>query len=104
MEITCTSQKCKASAGFTPMSVAFDDRGFMAICAYSGCWEGMGRIMRSGDHALLSGHGLRWSGTDRGTGDFMIALDRNTRVAVINGSGFAMPLLCEPGDPAARSK
>lgn len=78
------------------MQVAFDERGAMNICAYSGCWEGKGKVFKSGNHLLLSGHKLGWSSAAHEGGDFMIALDKSHSVAVINGEGFAMPLICKP--------
>ena len=95
MEITCTTDKCAATGGFTPMDISVSDSGSMTICAYSGCWEGKGKVLKSGNHLLLSGHKLDWSGTTPGSGDFMIALDKSTGIAVINGKGFAMPLICK---------
>lgn len=104
MEITCTSEKCLTSTsdGFTPMDVSFNDRGSMNICAYSGCWEGKGKVLKSENHIFLSGHKLSWSGTTHGSGDFMIALDKGNGIAVINGEGFAMPLICNSGSTAKR--
>lgn len=104
MQITCTSEKCSTSDSFTPMDVNFNDRGSMSICAYSGCWEGKGKVLKSEDHILLSGHKLIWSGATHGSGDFMIALDKDNRIAVINGGGFAMPLICNSGSTAKRPK
>jgi hypothetical protein len=98
MEITCASEKCAASSDFTPMDIGFNDHGSMTICAYSGCWEGKGKVFKSGDHILISGHKLGWHGTTHGSGDFMIALDKSTGIAVINGEGIAMPLICNPGN------
>lgn len=95
LEVTCTSEKCATPEGHTPISVNVKDDGFMNICAYSGCWEGKGKIFKSGNHVLISGQKLSWSGTAHGRGDFMIAFDRNNGIAVINGEGFAMPLLCQ---------
>lgn len=97
MEITCISGKCSPSDGFTPMDVTFSDKGAMSICAYSGCWEGKGKLLTSGDHLLLSGHKLQWTGTIPETGDFLIALDKSSGIATINGCGFAMPLACRHG-------
>lgn len=100
MEITCAKGKCAASEGFTTMSIGVSDSGSMTICAYSGCWEGKGKVLKSGNHLLLSGHKLGWSGTTLGSGDFMIALDKSTGIAVINGEGFAMPLICKQENTA----
>ena len=46
LEIRCVEGKCSAEtkSGFTPMSVSFSDNGKMSVCAYSGCWEGTGKV------------------------------------------------------------
>lgn len=95
MEITCSAQKCEQSSGFTPLSVDVTDRGAISVCAYSGCWKGKGEILGHGSHLLLSAQKLVWSGIQRAGSDFMVALDTNSGIAVINGNGFAMPLLCK---------
>ncbi len=102
LEITCTSGKCTKSDAFTPISVDFNDHGSINICAYSGCWEGKGKVLKSENHLLLSGHKLAWSGTTNDSGDFMIALDSSSGIAVIDGVGFAMPLICNSGKNTAR--
>jgi len=100
MEITCTPEKCTSSGGFTPMNISFSDHGSMTICAYSGCWEGKGTVLISGNHILISGHKLDWRGATHGSDDFMVALDESTGIAVVNGDGFAMPLICRPENMA----
>ncbi len=94
MQISCNSEKCSVAEDFTPIDVSFDERGSLNICAYSGCWEGRGKVLQSENHLLISGHELRWSGTTPVKGSFMIAFDKKNNIAVINGETFAMPIVC----------
>lgn len=97
LEIHCNSGKCQASpAGtFTPFDITFTADGDMDICAYTGCWQGRGKVTRSGKHILISGHGLVWTGTEPDRADFIVALDTSDKVGFIKGAGFAMPILCK---------
>jgi len=97
LEIHCNSGTCQASPAdsFTPFDITITDAGDMDICAYSGCWLGRGKVMRSGKHILVSGQGLVWTGTDPDKADFIVALDRSDKVGFIKGAGFAMPIHCK---------
>lgn len=94
MEISCSQQKCEASEAFTPMEVSVSDFGFIAVCAYSGCWEGKGKVLKSGSHIIISANKLKWSGASPNQANFIFGLDKTDNVAVIKGSNFAMPLIC----------
>ena len=94
LEITCSSNKCEASDSFTPVSININKNGALSICAYSGCWEGKGKVMTSGKHILVSGRKLKWSGTTPNNADFIVALDASDKVGFIKGEGFAMPINC----------
>jgi hypothetical protein len=97
LEIGCADGTCKAQAegGFTPfdISVGADGRS-LSICAYSGCWEGKPRVLKSGKHLLMSGRGLAWTGTSPDPADFIVAIDTGDRVGFIKGEGYAMPVTC----------
>jgi hypothetical protein len=94
MEISCRQEKCEASETFTPVDVSVSDLGFMTVCAYSGCWEGKGKVLKSGAHVLVSGNQLKWSGSFSNPANFIIGLDKSDNVAVIKGANLAMPLIC----------
>ena len=49
LEIRCDAENCTAEeeGNFTPMSVTVDDAGLMSVCAYSGCWEGKGTVVKT---------------------------------------------------------
>ncbi len=94
MEIRCSSSKCEASDGFTPFDIGIHANGSLAICAYSGCWEGNGKVMKSGKYILISGTNLKWTGTNSGNADFIVAVDTSDKVGFVKGEGFAMPTIC----------
>lgn len=93
MEISCHSNKCEVSDGFTPMDIHFNDKGKISICAYTGCWEGVGRVLKSDNYRIITGHNLKFS-TSSSRADFLIAIDIDDAVSVLKGAGFAMPLIC----------
>ena len=100
VEIQCTSESCEAATedSFTPMSVTVDDAGFMSVCAYSGCWEGTGTVVKNKDFLILVGDELTFStspDSKETQESIVIALDRSDRVAILKAGAFAHPLLCE---------
>lgn len=94
-EISCSSKKCKIATSFTPMHVSFDLKGNMSVCAYSGCWEGVGKVTHAVNYTIIAGHNLKFSTSGNNQGDFLIAIDTNDKVAVIKGFGYAMPMTCK---------
>lgn len=97
VEIKCASGKCEAETkdAFTPMDVSFDAAGMMSVCAYSGCWEGTGKVSEDGDFLTLTGRGLKFSTSDDMAESIVISLDRRDDIAVVKAGAFAQPLLCE---------
>ncbi|QLQ33727.1 MAG: hypothetical protein HZT40_21325 [Candidatus Thiothrix singaporensis] len=95
MEIHCDANKCEISDGFTPFDISLNTaNGALSICAYSGCWEGQGKVMKAGQHILASGTKLKWTGSNPNSADFIVAVDTNDKVGFIKGAGFAMPTRC----------
>ncbi|MFT4725856.1 MAG: hypothetical protein ACI9UN_000351 [Granulosicoccus sp.] len=95
MEIQCQMGECKTSDGFTPLSVQVNGmNGDMSVCAYSACYEGKGVVMKNNHHVFFSGLRLLNSNTNE-ISNFMIGINIDNETAVINGSNFAMPLMCE---------
>ena len=97
LEVSCSDGACEASAEgeFTPMSVDVDGSGAISVCAYSGCWEGTGEVLQSGDFLVLLGTDLQFS-TSPDSADVVIVIDRGDQVAALKVGEFALPLLCEP--------
>lgn len=100
LEIRCGDGSCAAQTGdgFTPMSVSVDTSGALSVCAYSGCWEGTGTVLRSGEFLVVIGRDLAFSTSPDSASaaqDVVIAIDRRDRVATLKVGEFAHPLLCE---------
>ena len=96
LEIHCDSKKCEISESFTPMSVSVNINGNMTVCAYSGCFEGKGKVLKNKNHVFFSGFDLKFStsNSDEMTADFLIGLDKVDKVAMVKGFGYAMPMIC----------
>ena len=98
VEISCNAEACEASESFTPMDVWVDDAGSMNVCAYSGCWEGIGTVAQSEAFIVFTGHDLTFStapdAEDRKE-DIVIAIDRADHVAILKAGAFAHPLRCQ---------
>lgn len=94
MEITCTAGRCSNSAAFTPLQVTLTDKGKLSVCAYSGCWQGKGRVVSSSRYLFVSASQLQWIGVQPGQESFALVLDRQDRTALLKGGGFALPMLC----------
>ncbi len=107
LEVRCGKDGCEATAGdgFTPMSVSVDDSGAMSVCAYSGCWEGVGEVVKSEDFLVLIGHRLEFSTAqdkESGKADILVAIDRADGVATLKALDFAHPLLCQRSSVQAK--
>lgn len=103
LEVACADGACSATVGegFTPMDIAFDERGGISACVYSGCWEG--QATPSGDDRYLSLvlRGAVFSpqvGDEPVRGDLALLFDREARVATFLSGGFVQPLVCRPAD------
>lgn len=99
LEITCSNGKCEAKTdgGFTPMSVSFDDSGKMSVCAYTGCWEGTGKVFKHSNFLMLSGQDLKFSTSADMNQNIAITLDRSDNIATLKAGGFTHPLACKMG-------
>lgn len=104
LEIRCNPEHCEAASegNFTPMRVHVDDAGSMRVCAYSGCWEGTGTVVKSEDFVVLIGHELTFSTSPDSVKlqeNIVIAIDRTDDVGILKVGAFAHPLRCERGAP-----
>ena len=97
MEISCRSEKCEVADSFTPMDVSFTDKGKISVCAYTGCWEGVGKVFSNKNHMIISAHDLKFStsSSDAMKSDILIALDTKDNISVIKTYGYAMPMTCK---------
>ena len=101
VEVQCGVDGCSAAdeGAFTPMDLAFSADGGLSLCAYSGCWEGNGRVLARAPFLVISATQLPWSdphgGPDRAR-DVLVAFDPADRVALVKAGGWALPLQCRP--------
>lgn len=99
MEINCADGKCKSKEkdGFTPMSVSFSDTGKMNVCAYSGCWEGTGKVFEDGNFMMLSGQSLKFSTSNSvmARENIAITFDKTDNIGMLKVADFAHPLICK---------
>lgn len=102
VEVQCARGECDAEAEeghFTPMSLAFSSTGSFSLCAYSGCWDGEGRVVSTAPFLVITHAKAEWSDPSSNgerDADVMIAFDRQDRIAVIKAGSFATPLHCRP--------
>jgi len=101
MEIHCAEGKCETAEkdSFTPMSVSFSDNGKMNVCAYSGCWEGTGKVFEDGNFMMLSGQSLKFSTSNSvmARENIAITFDRSDNIGMLKFADFAHPLICKKG-------
>ncbi len=103
LEVRCDEEACTAEPGdgFTPMSVTVNASGGLSACAYSGCWEGLGRVFRDEPYLVVIGRDLEFStapGNESARQDVLVAIDRTDSVAIVKAGEFAHPLRCEPSE------
>lgn len=95
LEIRCSSDSCVQSKSFTPMDISFDDSGSISICAYTGCWEGSGKVSTSQNFTVITGRDLPFSSDPSNTNNVVVAIDTNDNVAVMKAAPFAHPFICK---------
>ncbi len=104
IEVRCSDDGCSAeSEAFTPMSVSMSAAGGFSVCAYTGCWEGVGAPARQEGRLLWTGDDLPFSTSPDGEmkADVTLLLIEEEGVGFVRTAGFAAPLLCEPAGPWA---
>lgn len=100
LEVGCGDGRCTAATAgdFTPMDVDFGDDGSLSVCAYSGCWEGDGRVQDDARYLAIIARDLPFSTSpDRADAraDVALMLDRADGIALLKVAGYAQPMLCE---------
>ncbi len=98
VEISCDSAACLVAQGsdFTPMDLTLSKTGEISLCAYSGCWEGQAKtITTEGQFLSLIGSNLLWSGSQEGTADMAITLNKASQTATLLMDSYAHPMTCD---------
>ena len=98
VEVWCAVDSCAAKAPdeTTPMEVAMGAAGQFAVCAYTGCWEGAGSVMRDNGRLLITADETPFSSSPQGqfTADISLLLIEKDGVGFVRVGGIASPLLC----------
>ena len=98
-ESKCDNRSCSVEdeiGSFTPLDVTFSDEGEMSICAYSGCWDGKGKVLANSPYLVLLGTELSWSNSSSDDKqDVLIGLDIQNKIATVQVQSFVQPLVCK---------
>ena len=100
LEIQCTTEGCEVAAEgeFTPLRVHVDDSGSMSICAYSGCWEGTGKVVQGEEFLMLLGENLKFSTSPDSTEaqeSIALVIDRTDSIGILKAGTFSQPVRCQ---------
>ncbi len=99
IEVWCSADGCAAAAdpdAFTPMDIWARTSGAVSVCAYTGCWEGDGKVVRSHGRILWTASNVQFvSGNGGPAGaELTLLINESDGVGFVRVSGFANPLLC----------
>jgi len=96
VEIHCTNQQCTVSETHTPMDVTIDLKGKLTACAYSGCWQAKGVVLKHQSLLVLSVSNAKWSGDEssRQSEDLVFVLDKKDEIGYVKVADFAHPMVC----------
>ena len=99
VEIQCSSAACDAADPheFTTMHLSFKLGGEFQVCAYTGCWEGIGEVVDTKPFLIIWKDQADWYTQDKlgaNPQNVLIAFDRSDNVAVLKVGGWAHPMNC----------
>ena len=99
LEIQCSDTSCEATdrQEFTTMHLSFKANGEFMVCAYTGCWEGIGQVIETRPFLIIWKEQADWYTQNRlGTNaqNVLIAFDRSDKVASLKVGGWAHPMNC----------
>ena len=102
LEVQCTAESCAVSEdqGVIPIYLSFDSRGDFLLCAYSGCWEGKGKVVSSSPFLVITKKQVDWSDPNQrveGREDVLIAFSPSDKVVMVKAGSIAMPMRCSIG-------
>src|SRR5687767_3271910 len=88
VEVQCTAEACSIGEdqGFIPIGVSFDSRGNFSVCAYSGCWNGRGKVVSASPFLVITKARVDWSDPNQrveGREDVSIALSSRDQVVMV---------------------
>jgi hypothetical protein len=97
MEVSCLDAKCTSNIPFTPLDIAVSKTQIMTLCAYSGCWEGRAKIVKSQHFMTIVANNLAPQGGNSGQesrGSSLI-IDLTDKIGIMKFENFAQPMACE---------
>jgi hypothetical protein len=100
VEIQCDQAACTVAkpGEFTPLGLSFTSGGRFSLCAYSGCWEGQGKVVARKPFLVIEKRQAAWSDPQtKNASDILIAFAQEDRIALVKAGGLALPLHCEKG-------
>ena len=105
VEVQCTAKSCSVSPdqGVIPIGLSFDSHGTFSLCAYSGCWEGKGRVVSASPFLVISAEKVSWSDPNRrveGREDVLIAFSPRDRIAMVKAGSLSLPMRCSQSSQA----
>ena len=100
VEVHCNDGACEAlpQDETTPLDVAFTTTGSFLVCAYTGCWDGEGKVLATESLLTIVKDDAPWSDPSNpdNAQDVAIMFDRGDSTAVVKAGGFVVPLACKP--------
>ncbi len=110
-EVMCSDKGCSISTGddFTRMDIILLDNGKMTICAYTGCWEGVGKVTHNNSFISFYGERFIFSTSPNNKEmqeDIAVTIDKRDNIGILKNSIFAQPILCNrfPKKSSAKTK
>jgi len=97
IEVWCAADGCAATPPdqSTPMDIWASADGTISACAYSGCWEGKGKLTASAGRLMWIGDDLPFVSAPPGaTSDVTLLILASDGVGFIRAGGLATPVLC----------
>jgi hypothetical protein len=101
IEVRCSDTSCSMSEdqGTIPVGLSFDSHGKFSLCAYSGCWEGIGKVASTAPFLVITVAKAAWSSPHHRAEDredVLIAFSPSDHIVLIKVESFAMPMRCTP--------
>ncbi len=97
-ESSCSGDGCVLLQGedFTPLSISVSDAGELTVCAYTGCWQGQGRVLARSPFLVVLGEQLEWNhpGQDNPV-DLLLSINLVKSTGALSSPHFDQPLYCK---------
>ena len=99
VEVQCTIESCSLAKdqGAIPIGLSFDSHGTFSLCAYSGCWEGKGKVVSVSPFLVITLGNVDWSDPNQrveGRRNVLIAFSTKDQIAMVKAGSLSMPMRC----------